>query len=104
MGLSRTSRLGGSGDELMKMGEKLIGRVVSDHIAVRYVLVNFPFAALPAFGPEPCLIRRHRQRRTQLQHAVITLEDFNLSARRLAQLAASDPHAQGGTRRQTRPA
>jgi len=54
---------------------------VHSHFATGDVLVDFPLMALPPLGPEPRLIGRHRQCRSQLDHTVTALEDLDLRAR-----------------------
>lgn len=46
----------------------------------RNVVVDFLFALLPAFLPEPPLISRDRKGRPKLQDTVFTLRDLDLSA------------------------
>lgn len=43
------------------------------------MLVHASFALLPLSGPEPSLVSRHRDLRTQLDHSIVTLHDFDLS-------------------------
>jgi len=43
------------------------------------VLVHTSLALLPLSRPEPSLIGRHRDLRTQLDHSIVTLYDFDLS-------------------------
>ena len=63
------------------MREEAIGRLVYGHLAAGNVLVDFPLTLLPLFGPEPRLICRHWQCRSQLDHTVTALEDLDLRAR-----------------------
>ncbi|HEY5034464.1 MAG TPA: hypothetical protein VIJ30_05020, partial [Candidatus Dormibacteraeota bacterium] len=43
------------------------------------MLVHTSLALLPLSCPEPGLVGRHRDLRTQLDHSIVTLYDFDLS-------------------------
>ena len=49
-------------------------------LAPPYLLVSLPLHPLPAFGPEPRLVGRHRDAWTQLEHAVIALDELDVDA------------------------
>ena len=57
--------------------------------------IDLPLHLLPALGPEPRLVRRDRDRRMQLDHAVGTLDDLDLAARLVDAEPPTDVRRQG---------
>jgi hypothetical protein len=60
------------------------------HLAGCHVLVHTSLPLLPLARPEPGLIGRHRDLRTQLDYSVIPLDDFDLSTRSVEVVASSE--------------
>jgi hypothetical protein len=54
------------------------------------VLVYASLAVLPLARPEPGLIGRHRDLRTQLDHSVIPLDDLDLSTGSVEMVASPE--------------
>lgn len=61
------------------MGEEILARRVDDNPSGGHVIVDLALTLLPMLGPEPRLVGRHRQRRTQLDNAVGALGDLRTS-------------------------
>jgi len=54
------------------------------------VLVHTSLALLPLSCPEPSLVGRHRDLRTQFDHSIVTLYDFDLSAGSIEMVASPE--------------
>ncbi len=62
------------------MLEERLARLVAGNLASADVLVDLALHTLPAFRPEPGLFGLHRNRRVELDHAVVALDDSDLCA------------------------
>ncbi len=60
------------------MLEERLRTIDGRHPAGRHVLVDLTLHHLPPFRPEPALIGRNRQERTQLDPPVLLLDDLEL--------------------------
>src|SRR5664280_803559 len=61
--------------------EELVRTIDHGHAASGHVRIDFALHRLPPFGPEPSLIRRHGQDRSQLDPAIVLLDDLELGSR-----------------------
>ena len=57
-----------------------VGPLEDCHATGRDVLIDLALHCLPALGPEPSLIRRHRKNGSKLDGAVVLFDDFYLRA------------------------
>jgi hypothetical protein len=60
--------------------EECVGTIDHGHVAGGHVRIDFAFHRLPPLCPEPTLICRHGQDRTQLDPAVVLLDDLELGS------------------------
>lgn len=83
------------------MVEEVLSGLMDRHTAGRNVLVDLELALLSELGPEPPLVRRDRQRGTQLDHAVGALNHLQLCTGLVQVQSAADVGGagDGGSRR-----
>ena len=62
------------------MGQEGVGVTVDRDLPRGHVSIHGALTLLPALRPEPALLSRYRQRRSELQHAVRPLGELNLGA------------------------
>ena len=72
--------------KFVEVVEEVLGGLVTGHPAGSDVLVDLAFAFLPALAPEPALVRGHRQRRAQFDHAVVPFNHLDDALRLHLQL------------------
>src|SRR5665811_2014731 len=80
--------------------EERVGTIDHGHAAGGHVRIDFALHRLPPLCPEPALIRRHGEDRTQLNPAVVLLDDLELGSRLLEvePLAKVNRERNGSTR------